>query len=72
MEFPTGGMCARFRQNIGARARERPPPLQNQGGGVSRSGATPEPTVTVRMEENGMLPGLRHAFGAAPFTPPKP
>jgi hypothetical protein len=32
-------------------ARERPPP---PGGGVSRFGVIPKPTVTVRMEENGI------------------
>lgn len=47
-------------------------PDNSPGGGVSRSGATPEPTVTVRMEENGMLPGPRRVFDAAPFAPPKP
>ena len=32
------------------------------GAGVSRSGETPEPTVTVRMEENGTLPGFLVAW----------
>ena len=45
VEVPTGGNCAKI-----ARARER---LPGKTGRVSRLGAIPRPTVTVRMKENG-------------------
>ncbi len=50
VELPTGG------KRFPPQARERLPL-----GRVSRSGATPEPTVKVRMKENGQTPTLAGA-----------
>ncbi|CAH2895370.1 MAG: hypothetical protein PPHEMADE_2233 [uncultured Paraburkholderia sp.] len=55
-KFPTGAAVCRQRESASRRARERPQQCGFQRiesrRGVSRSGAKPEPTVTVRMEED--------------------
>src|SRR4051812_29192362 len=48
VKVPTGG------KGGDAQARERLLPIDLLGGRVSRFGATPKPTVTVRMKENGL------------------
>ena len=50
-------------------ARERPAALVV---GVSRFGAIPKPTVTVRMEENGTLDGPRTMLACSIASPDWP
>ncbi|GGX99611.1 hypothetical protein GCM10011290_29380 [Vogesella alkaliphila] len=52
VQFPTGGMAARAAEPASAFAARQK---------VSRSGAMPEPTVTVRMKEDGASPARRPA-----------
>jgi hypothetical protein len=52
VKFPTGGMqAAQSRLPASPRAPASPPDSRRRSG-VSRSGAMPEPTVIVRMEED--------------------
>jgi hypothetical protein len=63
VELPTGG------KGVTARARERLPLSVRRSGRVSRFGATPKPTVKVRMKENGRdaLRGFTPGF-AVPYA----
>ena len=69
-KFPTGGMSAMCR-----RARERPRARSSLIGrfarGVSRSGAMPEPTVIVRMEEDAQTVAFAASLGSACFAVPR-